>query len=175
MTAVSEWGAATYGEPCRECGYSWSGDLMTCVGTVETCVRQLATSLYGANGSARIPDLGWSVVGYLSHVADNLRIWSERLVAVAKGADQTVSSYDETQLALVRRYNELPIEGALWSLERAAADWTAAVETAQLAGVALVHPERGQQSLLDVVRSVTHDVVHHRWDIARILPEIKWS
>ena len=34
--------------------------------------------------------------------------------------------------------------------------------------VTLVHPERGEQTLIDVVRSNAHDAYHHGWDI-------KWS
>jgi len=33
----------------------------------------------------------------------------------------------------------------------------------------LVHPERGEQTVLDVVGSNAHDAYHHRWDIERSL------
>jgi hypothetical protein len=33
----------------------------------------------------------------------------------------------------------------------------------------LVHPERGPQLLVDVVRSNAHDAFHHQWDIQRAL------
>jgi HEAT repeat protein len=33
----------------------------------------------------------------------------------------------------------------------------------------LVHPERGLQSLVEVVRSNAHDAFHHQWDIQRAL------
>ena len=31
----------------------------------------------------------------------------------------------------------------------------------------LIHPERGEMALLDVVRANTHDAQHHLWDIER--------
>jgi len=56
----------------------------------------------------------------------------------------------------------------MWSLGRAAGDWEEAVKLASLKEVTLVHPERGEQTLLDVVRSNAHDAYHRGWDI-------KWS
>jgi methionyl-tRNA formyltransferase len=39
--------------------------------------------LAGATGSEQLPELAWSVGAYVCHVADNLRIWTERLMGVA--------------------------------------------------------------------------------------------
>ena len=33
----------------------------------------------------------------------------------------------------------------------------------------LIHPERGEMELLDVVVANTHDAHHHLWDIERTL------
>ena len=38
--------------------------------------------------SKRHPDLSWSVLEYVCHVADNLRISAERLVGVAAGGPE---------------------------------------------------------------------------------------
>ncbi len=126
-------------------------------------------TLVGATGTERHPDLSWSVSGYVSHVADNLRIWAERLAGIAAGASPEVGGYDEVELARVRGYDRIPLEAALWSLSRSVAGWQYAVRQTQRTGVVLVHPERGTQLLSDVVLTNAHDAFHHHWDIERSL------
>ena len=67
--------------------------------------------LRAAKGTERLPDLGWNVPD-IAHMTDNTRIWSERLIAVARGADRKVVPYDPDLLAEARRYNEVALEGA---------------------------------------------------------------
>ena len=52
-------------------------------------------------------------------------------------------------------------ESALWSLRHSVASWLEAVATARAAGVVLVHPVRGDQSVADVVGNNAHDAHHH--------------
>ena len=61
----------------------------------------------------------------------------------------------------------MPLESALWSLERAVSDWLRAVEIALEESVVFIHPERGEQTVLDVSRSNAHDAYHHEWDTRR--------
>jgi hypothetical protein len=125
--------------------------------------------LSDATGTERLPDLGWNVCGYIAHMTDNTRIWSERLVAVARGADAHVVPYDPDLLAEARHYNEIALEGGTWSFRIAVANWLAAVEEAEPADVVMLHSERGAMELQDVVASNAHDAFHHRWDVTRIL------
>ena len=83
--------------------------------------------LVGAIGTERHPDLEWSVSAYVSHVADNLRIWAERLAGIAAGAPPEVGGYDESALARARGYQQIPLQAALWSLSRSVAGWQHAV------------------------------------------------
>jgi hypothetical protein len=122
-----------------------------------------------ATGTERLPDLGWNVSGYIAHMTDNTRIWSERLIAVARGADAHVVPYDPDLLAESRRYNDVALQGAKWSLRIAVDSWLDAVAEASLAGVVMLHSERGAMELFDVVASNAHDALHHRWDLTRIL------
>ena len=46
---------------------------------------------------------------------------AERLIAVARGADAHVVPYDDNLLAEARRYNEIALQGAKWSLRKSAA------------------------------------------------------
>jgi hypothetical protein len=162
---VSDWGRSTYGDPCRECGFAWTATREQSVAAVKATAAALRTTLVGADGSERHPDLSWSVVGYVCHVADNLRIWAERLAGLASGDSRPVGRYDQDLLAQARRYDDVALGGALWSLDRAVEDWESAILLAQHAGVTLVHPDRGEQTLLDVVRSNAHDACHHGWDV----------
>ena len=166
---MSDWGPATYGQPCRKCGFSWTATLEEAVSVVGAAPATFATLVAGADGSERGPGLDWPVVAYVAHVADNLRIWAERLAGRAAGDDRPVARYDQDLLAEARHYPEISLAGALWSLERAAGDWTRAVGLSEPAAVTLVHPDRGPQSLLDVARSNAHDTDHHGWDLGRIL------
>jgi hypothetical protein len=165
--AESNYGRVTFGDPCRECGWSWSVDEATAIRCVAQTPAQFAALVAGRDGSERHPDLAWPVGGYVCHVADNLRIWAERLAGVALGASRKVTAYDQDALAEARRYPSVPLEAALWSLGRAVGDWEDAVSLARARQVRLDHSERGVLTVLDVIRSNAHDAWHHGWDIQR--------
>jgi hypothetical protein len=165
---VSEWGRATFGDPCAECGFDWdvaTSELRTLVSGLPA---RLEVRLSGTSGEERHPSLGWSVTGYVAHVGDNLRIWAERLTQVTRGGVRVVADYDENALARARGYDALGLAGVLWTLERSARDWVAAVELAP-ADLTLDHTERGVIGLDDVVKTSGHDALHHEWDIDRSL------
>lgn len=122
-----------------------------------------------ATGTERLLELGWNVSGYVAHMTDNTRIWSERVVAVARGADAHVVPYDPDLLAEARHYNDVALQGAQWSLRRAVEGWLRAMDDAASANVVMLHSERGAMDLADVVASNAHDSRHHCWDLARIL------
>lgn len=166
---MGTWGPDTYGEPCRECGYSWTIGLDDALAVVQGIPAAYEAALEDATGTERHPALSWSVGAYVCHVADNLRIWAERLAGVAAGASPEVAAYDENELAAARHYEHVALEGALWSLRRSVGDWLSAVGEARAGSVALHHFARGELELLEVVRMVTHDAFHHAWDVRRTL------
>ena len=104
-------------------------------------------------------------------MTDNTRIWAERLIAVARGADAHVVPYDPDLLAESRHYNDVALQGALWSFRIAVENWLSAVDEAVPAGIVMLHSERGAMELSDVLASNAHDAFHHRWDLTRILHE----
>ncbi len=160
---------AAEGDHCRECTFDWAAGpdaLIALVAGLPDAFREVTS---GARGEETHPSLGWSVGSYVCHVADNLRIWAERLAGVTAGADRLVAPYDENALAAARRYGAIPLVAGLWSLERSSADWCAVVTRSPKQGVVLVHPERGALSLVDVAQANAHDGWHHRGDVARIL------
>jgi hypothetical protein len=68
--------------------------------------------------------------------------------------------HDRKLLDSDRRYLDIRI---------AIESWLSAVEEADLAGVVMLHSERGAMDVFDVVRSNVHDSHHHCWDLTRIL------
>jgi hypothetical protein len=167
------WSVSLYGDPCRECGYFWNWTLEEVVDFMGSLPEVFRDTIGDASGSECHPDLTWSVTGYVCHVADNLRIWAERLEGVVRGSTRQVAPYDESLLAEVRHYDAIDLQAALWTLTNAANDWCISLlEAAGLedAGkrVILFHPERGELTLVEVARANTHDAVHHQWDVRRI-------
>ena len=166
------WGPETFGDPCRECGFGW--DLKPA--SAEDMIRQAPDAFArfvpdDTVGKRRVPELGWNVAGYISHVSDSIRVWSERIVTVTGGSDGSVGPYDQDLLAAARRYDQIPAHAALWSLSRAAADWQAALATIDETSRSFLmrHGEMGDMTATDVIRIRAHDVHHHRMDIQRII------
>lgn len=166
---MDTWGATTYGDPCRGCGFGWSTSLPDAVALIERLPVDAGDLLGGATGVERSPDLAWSVGSYVCHVGDNLRIWAERLGGIAAGAPPAVGGYDENALGDARQYEAIPLPSALWSLRRAADEWVAAVAGSRHEGVVMVHPVRGELTLADVAVANAHDAHHHLHDIGTIL------
>jgi len=166
---MDRWGAPLYGDPCCECGFAWATGLGGSVSLMRELPDSLQTLVSGATGTERLPGLDWNVSAYVAHMTDNTRIWAERLLAVARGADAHVVPYEPDLLAESRHYNEVALEGATWSLDKAVTMWLEAVGEAERVGVVMLHSERGAMELSDVVCSNAHDAVHHCWDLQRIL------
>ncbi len=169
---MDKWGAPLYGDPCRECGFKWGAGLATTTSLMRGIPDSVDELVTGATGSERLSGLGWNVSGYISHMTDNTRIWAERLVAVARGADAHVVPYDPDLLAESRHYNDVALQGAKWSLRIAVECWLRAVDEAEPAGIVMLHSVRGAMELSDVVASNAHDSHHHCWDLMRILREV---
>lgn len=163
------WGAALYGDPCRECRFDWAVTPASAVSFVEGAAAEVRRRVAGATGSERRPGAGWSVAEYVSHVADNLRNWAERVQAARLGGSPEVVGYDPDVLAQARRYEAIPLAVAVWSLEHSCQSWSRVLRDAVSEGVVLVHETRGAQRGEDVARNNCHDVWHHLWDIDQIL------
>jgi hypothetical protein len=92
-------GAPLYGDPCHECGFTWAIGLAATISLMRSLPDSIDELVTGATGAERLPELGWNVSGYIAHKTDNTRIWAERLIAVARGADAHVVPYDDNLLA----------------------------------------------------------------------------
>ncbi|MGP8009393.1 MAG: hypothetical protein ACLPKZ_03945 [Acidimicrobiales bacterium] len=166
---TSPWGSELYGNPCRECNFDWDITATDAVDLVVRLPKLYATRLETATGNETCGALAWSVSGYVSHVSDNLRIWSARLAGARLSGDGRVTGYDGDLLGVARRYDQINLRAALWSLDWSVQEWSQAIKAALDAGTVLQHSDRGRQSAEDVARNNAHDASHHLWDIDRIL------
>jgi hypothetical protein len=158
-----------FGDPCRGCGFSWSISKDRAIAQVSSIPDRLGALLSNTDGSQRHPQLSWSAKAYVFHVADNLRIWGERLAASSAGATDSLAEYDDNLLAKARAYEQLPLQAAMWSLQCSVQCWAEAVELATQSATVLHHPTRGILTVSDVVLGNCHDAHHHEWDIVRTL------
>ena len=166
---LSQWGPSTYGDPCRECGYDWqqsTEDSLASIGNIRQAFRLLIRpSDAGRFGSG----LTWSAKAYVFHVADNFRIWAERLEAPASGGPARIATYGDNALAEARGYEAMRLELAWVALDWSVCEWLDAVRRAEHAEVRLEHPVRGTLTVDDVVATNCHDAVHHVWDVKRLM------
>jgi uncharacterized damage-inducible protein DinB len=167
--SMDSWGASLYGDPCRECGFDWSITEQAAQLQIAALPAKCAEIVPGATGAERHPDLAWSVGAYVCHVADNLRIWSERVGGATEGAGPAISAYDENLLAKARNYDGISLAAAQWSLRHAVLEYIEALDQAPRTGTLLIHPERGALTRADVLCANAHDATHHLWDIRRSL------
>lgn len=128
---MNQWGVTTWGDPCRECGFSWALSPEEAVTITAGVPARFREAVGRSDGTSVGAGLTWSVTAYVCHVADNLRISAERLVGVARGGRPQVAAYDQENLAEVRHYDAVAIDGALWSLDRAVGDWLAGIDIAR--------------------------------------------
>lgn len=154
-----------YGDPCRICGFEWSQASRPRALLADAPARYRALT-EGRDAGEAIPRLAWNLVSYVCHVADNTKIWAERLAGAALGASTPIAPYDEEALAVARSYSIASLPAALWSLERSTGDWTTAWA---LGGAGILHPEQGAISAQAVELIVAHESFHHAQDIEAII------
>ncbi len=163
------WGAALYGDPCRECGFDWSITAPQAIAAVAQSPDAFEQALAAGPPDARVPELAWSAAAYVRHVADNLEMSSYRLDQARLDGRTAIPGYDADVLAAARNYATATPAASLLALRRSAAAWAEDAGAAVEAGVVVQHAARGRQTAHEVVRSNAHDVMHHLHDLRRIV------
>ncbi len=130
MTPTEIWGPELYGDPCRQCGFEWSISTEEAIGIVAGFSTRFTELLVENVGTLRHPELTWSAAAYVSHVADNLWIWAQRLSGARLSGVLEVPGYDQDLLAQARNYNEISTGAAIWALGTAAELWQESVNAA---------------------------------------------
>ena len=121
---MDTWGTKIYGNPCRECGFDWSTPMEAAAALITDVPDRYTRLLESQDGSSvRHPSLVWSVGAYVCHVADNPRIWAERMWTSLQAKDVHIEAYDQDELASVRKYAYIPFPTALWTLSHAVSMW----------------------------------------------------
>lgn len=163
------WGAALYGDPCRECGFDWAITAPQAITAVVQSPAAFEQALTDGPPDARVPQLGWSAAGYVRHVADNLEMSSYRLNQARLDGCLTIPGYDADLLAAARGYATATRAASLLALRRSAQAWAEDARAAVAAGVVVQHATRGPQAADEMVRSNAHDALHHLHDVRRIV------
>ena len=103
------WWIEEWGNPCRECGFDWAQSPEAVIAAVEALPAAFDALLAGHTGDETAadahPGASWSAKAYVFHVADNLRIFAERLEGVFAGAPTMLAAYDQDELAAARNYD----------------------------------------------------------------------
>ena len=170
---MNDWGPAAYGDPCRECGFRWTTRRPTPSHLLPTSPLLSVVCLKVGQGPNNIQISTGRSAGYVLHVADNLRIWAERLMGVLevrlrRGELRRGRSWP--MLAATRRSR---CRRHCGHSTRSVDDWLAAVEAAPVFRRGHGPSGRGELVLSDVVLSNAHDALHHRWDIERTLGDLR--
>jgi hypothetical protein len=113
----------------------------------------------------------WSALEYTAHVADILEAMTPQLLEIAQHDNPSINDPIEPDArAVERRYNNMEPREVLDWLDRSA---TKAADT-----VANLAPDDfsrkaaypyGQRELIDVVRNMVHEGVHHLRDVENVL------
>ena len=113
----------------------------------------------------------WSALEYTAHVADILEAMTPQLIEVVQKDNPHITDpLDQDARAVERGYNDMEPSDVLEWLSRSA---TTAAETC--AGFSPDDWNRkaefpyGQRELIDVVRNMVHEGVHHLRDVERVL------
>ena len=121
----------------------------------------------------RPDDSTWSPLEYAAHVRDVLSVYRQRLMLMVESDDPLYPNWDQDETAMAERYNEQDPTVVGGQLAANAADLAAAFE--------VLTPDQwlrlGRRSdgagftVSSMAKYMTHDLVHHRWDVRALADE----
>ncbi len=153
-------------DACAECGFAWTTDGAEALDHIRAAAGRFADHLHGHDATRKPGPEVWSPSGYVWHVGDVTRAWSERLHCLSVDADGVWAGFDPDELARARHYDDLPQVTGPWALARSADALVEALGSLDL-DAGFVHPEWGEGTVTDALRWVAHEVVHHDLDVRR--------
>ena len=151
---------------CAECGFTWTISGKDAIDLVTRLPEEAAAAIGRLHEPMRQAGDRWSASMYVWHLADVLRIGTERLLTLTHDPDRGITCWDENALAEARRYQRLSPRVGLMALRSAAREWATAAVMAP-AGVQVRHPRFGGLGALEIIRRNAHEVRHHLMDIDR--------
>jgi hypothetical protein len=155
---------------CEACGFDWSLGPDAALALIADAPAAYARLLEGRDGMAPAADGGWNATGYLWHLTDLARSWSERWAQLAALPGSMLVGWDPDVLADARAYRALPTAAARWALPGAVEAFLE-LSSALPASTPLVHGDWGEGTAGDAARWLAHEFHHHQLDVAeRALP-----
>jgi hypothetical protein len=152
------------GDACAECWFPWTAGGDEVLGHVQRASDRFAELLTGRDATRTPGPRVWSPSAYVWHVADVVRAWSERLHSLGIDGESRWAGFDPDELSRARRYGELPQVTGPWAVACSTDALTRTLEHLELDD-AFVHPEWGDGTVLDGLRWVAHEIVHHELDV----------
>ena len=154
--------------PCPECGFDATNyaDADIAPAIVENADSWPAV-LARPSVRLRPNDSTWSPLEYAAHVRDVLSVYRERLRLMVETVDPLYPNWDQDETAVAERYNDQDPAAVGAGLRANATDIAAAFEA--LAPDEWLRVGRRSDGASFTVSSMakymTHDLVHHRWDV----------
>lgn len=160
--------------PCPECGYDTAGLAPTDVGAALLAEQEFWSSMLEAPRRVLVgrprPD-SWSPTEYACHVRDVHRLFAERVQLMLTTDDAVFANWDQDATAVERRYDlaepAVVVAELVDAAASAAAGYDAIADTEW--GRTGVRSNGSEFTVATLGLYHLHDVVHHRWDVARIL------
>lgn len=152
-------------ERCPQCDARWVRPPPESSEVIAGSAERFAALL--REGTDRDRERGvWSPIGYTIHTGDWLRVWAERLVAVAEAPARPLPSIDQDALAAVRGYDHVSKAAALHVLRTGVRELLDVHR--RVAPVDFDHPDFGPADADAILSWLAHEVDHHAWDVARL-------
>jgi DinB superfamily len=154
--------------PCPECGFDAAdyGDADIAPAILDNA-KSWPAVLARPTVRDRPNDSTWSPLEYAAHVRDVLAVYRERLRLMVETDDPLYPNWDQDETAVAEKYNEQDPAAVGVHLGANSEDLAAA-----LAALTLEQWQRvGRRSdgasftVSSMVKYMTHDLVHHRWDV----------
>jgi hypothetical protein len=155
--------------PCPECGFDvreYSN------ADIAPAIRDNAASWPAVllRGSVRVRpnDSTWSPLEYAAHVRDVLRIYRERVRLMVETDGPLYPNWDQDETAIVDRYNEQDPPVVAAELAEIASELATVFESLQPGEWERVgrRSDGASFTISTMARYMTHDLVHHRWDVS---------
>lgn len=163
-------GPDEYGNPCRECNFSWETAPSIRDARHHETHEILDAFVLHENLDTRAPKLQWSIREYLCHIADNEQIWATRFTQPVPypTTNVIITPYDQDELAKNNGYDQIPTQKIAARLHTARNKLLFAIKNLDDA-LNFYHPERGTLTAPQAIDLVMHDTYHHLNDIQYIL------
>jgi hypothetical protein len=154
--------------PCPDCGFAAADYPDAAIaGAIRDNADLWPTVLARPDARVRPNDSTWSPLEYGAHVRDVLGVYTTRLGRMVDEDDPLFPNWDQDETAVAERYNEQDPAVVSSQLGSRATALAAAFEA--LAPDQWVRPGRrsdgAQFSVSTLAKYMTHDLVHHRWDV----------